>query len=200
LSWWTVHPYTATGTTDGTYQKRTEAPFRTPLTGLDSVRPIRDFFEQRAIDMGEFEPDHALVEAAAAHSDAQTPRLMRRGKQEFLIYHPHAAGDEQAAQVNMDGPAKFRLDLRAAEGKFSVEWYRAEDGQAQDGAEVTARDWCQLTAPWSGADVIVRLLENDVSKGLIDKARGNLPAVETMQSSSGNDAHCFELQVQPGFA
>jgi hypothetical protein len=66
---------------------------------------------------------------------------------------------EQAAQVNTAGAAQLRLDLRASEGKFSVEWYRAEDGQSQSGAEVTAGDWRELTAPWSGADVIVRLLQ-----------------------------------------
>jgi len=154
-----VHPYSETRGRVGTYQKRTEVAFRTPLTGLDSVRPIRDFFEQRAIDLGQFEPDHALAEDAAARGDAQAPRLMRRGRQEFLIYHPNAAADEQPAQVNMARAVQFRLDLRVAEGNFSVEWYRAEDGQSKSGAQVTAGDWCELTAPWSGADVIVRLLK-----------------------------------------
>jgi hypothetical protein len=157
--WWTVHPYSETGSRPGTYQKRTEAPFRAPLAGLDSVRPIRDFFENRSIDLGEFEPDHALAQVATAKSDAQTPRLMRRGRQEFLIYHPHAGADEQAAQVNTAAAAQLRLDLRACEGRFSVEWYRAEDGQSQRGDEVVAGDWCELTAPWPGADVIVRLLK-----------------------------------------
>jgi len=156
--WWTVHPYSETGARAGTYQKRTAEPFRAPLTGLDSVRPIRDFFDERAIDLGQFEPDHPLAEGVAAKSDVQSPRVMRRARQEFLIYHPHAAADEQAAQVITSAAARLRLDLRAAEGKFAVEWYRAADGHAQTGADVAGGDWCNLSAPWSGADVIVRLL------------------------------------------
>lgn len=157
--WWTVHPYGATGVRAGTFQKRTGAPFGTALTGLDSVRPIRDYFEQRAIDLGHFEPDHTLVEAVTGRTDAGSPRLLRRGRQEFLIYHPHAAADEQAAEVNSSGAAQLRLDLRAAKGTFSVEWYRALEGQSQNGTDVTGGDWRELTAPWSGADVVVRLLE-----------------------------------------
>jgi hypothetical protein len=157
--WWAVHPYSQTGVRAGTYQKRTAEPFRAPLTGLDSVRFIRDFFDQRGIDLGLFQPVHGLAEVPAVKSDVQSPRVMRRSNQEFLIYHPHAAADGQGAQVNSAGTAQLRLDLRAAEGKFSVEWYRAADGHSQFGADVTAGDWCHLTAPWSGADVVVRLLQ-----------------------------------------
>jgi hypothetical protein len=157
--WWTVHPYGATGVREGTFQKRTAVPFRSALTGLDSVRSIRDYFEQRSIDLGEFEPDHALAEDANGQRNARAPKLMRRGKEEFLIYHPHAAADEQAAQVNTSGAAQLRVDLRAARGTFSVEWYRAEDGRSQSSADVTGGEWRDLIAPWSGADVIVRLLK-----------------------------------------
>ena len=87
----------------------------------------------------------------------QSPRLMRRGMEEFLVYHPHAAADEQAAQVNTVGAARLRLDLRAAAGTFSLAWYRAADGQSLDGEDVAAGDWRELTAPWPGADIVVRL-------------------------------------------
>jgi hypothetical protein len=97
--------------------------------------------------------------AVTGSSDAGSPRLMRRGRQEFLIYHPHAAADGQAAQVNSAAAAQLRLDLRAAKGTFSLEWYRALDGQSQNGTDVTGGDWRELTAPWTGADVVVRLLE-----------------------------------------
>lgn len=157
--WWAVQPYSQTSTRAATFQKRTAEPFRAPLTGLDSVRPIRDFFDARTIDLGQFEPDHTLAEVVPAKGEVQSPRVMRRAHQEFLIYHPHAAADEQAAQVNTVAAAQLRLDLRAAEGNFSVEWYRAADGHSQTAADVTAGDWCNLTAPWPGADVIVRLLK-----------------------------------------
>jgi hypothetical protein len=85
--------------------------------------------------------------------------LQQDALQEILIYHPHAAADDQAAQVNQSAAAQFRLDLRAAQGKFSVEWYRALDGHSQTAPDIQAGDWRTLTAPWSGADVVVRLLK-----------------------------------------
>jgi hypothetical protein len=164
--WWAVHPYTTTGTRATAFHSRPAVTFRAPLTGLDSVRFIRDYFEQRAIDLGDFKPAHALVADANANaadnaSDRQapgTPRLMRRGDDELLIYHPHAAAGEQAAQVDATQAARIRLDLRSVQGSFSVEWYRADDGQSQNGEEVMAGEWRELTAPWIGTDVVVRLV------------------------------------------
>ena len=121
--WWAVEPYSETGTRASTYYNRAENTFRTQLTGLDSVRPIRDFFEQRAIDLGDFEPAHGLAQASV-RSEARSPRVMRRAKQEFLIYYPHAAADDQAAQVDTRSAAELRFELRDADGKFSVESYR----------------------------------------------------------------------------
>lgn len=155
--WWAVQPYGETGTRTSTYHKRQDVTFRTALTGLDSVRCIRDYFAQRTIDLGEFEPDHALAEDADGRKAAGAPRLMRRGRDEFLIYHPHATADEQAAQPNRSGTVRLRVDLRAAAGTFAVEWYRAEDGRAQAGDDVPAGDWRALNAPWVGADVVLRL-------------------------------------------
>ena len=156
--WWAVQPYGETGTRTATYHKRMDVTFRTALTGLDSVRHIRDYFERRAIDLGEFEPEHAFAEDVDGRKGAQSPRLMRRGQNEFLVYHPHAAADEQAAHVTAAQPARLRLNLREAQGPFAVEWYRAEDGQVRKGDEITGGDWRELTAPWTGADVVVRLL------------------------------------------
>jgi len=156
--WWEVQPYGETGTRTATYHQRQDVTFRRPLTGLDSVRPIREFFEQREIDLGEFEPDHALAEDADGRTGAQAPRLMRRGQNEFLAYHPHAAADEQAAHTTTGRPARLRLNLRDAPGTFAVEWYRSEDGQTQTADHVSGGAWYELTAPWAGADVVVRLL------------------------------------------
>ncbi|MCU0981259.1 MAG: DUF5060 domain-containing protein, partial [Pirellulaceae bacterium] len=91
--WWAVQPYAETGTRTATYYQRPDVTFRQPLTGLDSVRPLRGFFEQRAIDLGEFAPDPNLAQDAERRTGLQAPRLMRRGQSEFLVYHPHAAAD-----------------------------------------------------------------------------------------------------------
>jgi hypothetical protein len=157
--WWAVQPYSMTGTRTATYHARPKVTFRAPLCGLDSVLNIREYFDRRAIDLGEFEPDHALVRDADGRAGAQSPRLMRRGREEFLIYHPNAEADGREAQVDAATTARFDLDLRAAAGEFSVEWYRAADGVAADGLRVMAGGLRELTAPWVGEDVVVRLLQ-----------------------------------------
>ena len=76
--WWAVEPYSETGTRASTYYNRAENTFRTQLTGLDSVRPIRDFFEQRAIDLGDFEPAHGLAQAECPQRSPITARYVPR--------------------------------------------------------------------------------------------------------------------------
>lgn len=156
--WYAVHPYSTTGSRPIVYKARSNVVFDKPLVGLDSVRAIRDFFEQRHIELSEFEPDHSLVLNPAETNDSHPPRLMRRGDAEVLIYHPHAAADGQDAQVKTDSAARLRIDLRTVTGRCTVEWYRAEDGQSQAGDPITGGSWQELTAPWPGADVVVRLV------------------------------------------
>jgi hypothetical protein len=156
--WWVVHPYSETGQRATAFHKRPGVTFAAPLTGLDSVRAIRDYFDVRAIDLGAFEPDQTLVEDAAGGTDAAAPRLLRRGRDEILVYHPHAIRDEQQAQLNTATTARLRLDLRSLVGHFTVEWYRCEDGQSKSGGELVGGDWRELSAPWSGADVVLRLV------------------------------------------
>lgn len=156
--WWAVQPYSETGMRTATFHKRPAVTFTAALTGLDSVRAIRNYFEQRRIDLGEFTFDHALVEDTAVKNEARSPRLMRRGNDEFLVYHPHAAHDEQEAQVNTTATARMRVDLRKFAGQFAMEWYRAEDGQSEMGEELAGGGWRELSAPWVGADVVLRLV------------------------------------------
>lgn len=128
------------------------------LTGLDSVRFIRDYFESRRIELSDFEPDHALVNDSAVTEAVRVPKLMRRGQEEYLVYHPNAAADGREAVVDSLRTPQFRLDLRNANGRYAVEWYRVEDGQTQPGNDVAGGGQRELTAPWAGADVVLRLL------------------------------------------
>ncbi|MBS0208004.1 MAG: DUF5060 domain-containing protein [Planctomycetes bacterium] len=158
--WWAVHPYTDPGARAATRGKRPGTTFTEALTGLDSVKVIRDYFEQRKIDLGKFSPDHALVKDADGATGARAPKLTRRGHTEFLIFHPHADGaDDQHTQSIADKPARLVVDLSAASGKFAVEWFRAADGVAAQGDEVSGGKPIELTAPWQGADVIVRFVK-----------------------------------------
>ena len=129
------------------------------LTGLDSVKPIRDYFAERQIELSDFEPDDALVKVAAGAAGPRAPKLMRRGQQEFLIYHPHStADDDQHTRPDDSRTAALTMDLRGATGSYAVEWYRATDGLAQAGEAVSGGDWRELVAPWKGHDCIVRLV------------------------------------------
>jgi hypothetical protein len=158
--WWAVHPYRQTGNRP-VQSPRNPAVTHGQLVGLDSVRFIRDFFTERKIQLSNFEPDLDRVKDATGATGGGAPRLMRRGNAEFLVYHPHATSDDRQARVRADATAQVQIDLRQAEGTFSVEWFRAEDGQSQEGQAVTGGDWRTLTAPWGGADVVVWLRMKD---------------------------------------
>ena len=82
---------------------------------------------------------------------------MRRGQQEFLIYHPNAVADGQLSNVDNSKTANLVVDLSAADGQFSVEWFRAVDGVSQMSAHIVGGKAVQLTAPWAGQDVVLRL-------------------------------------------
>lgn len=152
--WWSVQPYSETGTQPSTYAKRPKTTFTRALVGLDSVKVIRDYFEQRQIDLGAFTPDHAR---AGDPGSARSPRVMRRQRAEFLIYHPNAAADGQNAHPDATQTARIRLDLRDAPGTFAVEWCRADDGMALAGNDIQGGREVDFTAPWPGQDVILRL-------------------------------------------
>jgi len=157
--WWVVHPYSQTGSRPATRsaKPRPEQPFTLALTGLDSVRPIRDYFAARQLELADFQPNDAMVKDATGASGVRAPKLMSRGQDEFLIYHPHAAEDAQHARPRDSTAAALSVDLRGTTASYSVEWYRAADGQARAGQSVPGGDWRALAAPWSGADVVVRL-------------------------------------------
>ena len=157
--WWSVQPYSETGVRTTTYHKRKDVTFRTALTGLDSVKVIQDYFTKRGIELSDFEPDHTLVKGSAGAEGARAPRLMRRGQEQFLIFHPNAAADGKESKVDASRKASLRLDLRGASGRFAVEWYRAEDGVVHDDGTVEGGEQRDLTSPWTGSDVVLRLLK-----------------------------------------
>lgn len=156
--WWVLQPYNSTGErpTPSVWDKN--ITFSKPLNGLKNVRFIRDYFAPRNIELPFFEPDSKLAVALDGATEKTNIKVMRRGRAEFLIYHPNAAADGREAQVS-EKTARLRLDLREAKGRFAVGWYRAADGTAQKGQAIAGGRQVELTAPWPGADVVVRLLK-----------------------------------------
>jgi alpha-mannosidase len=155
--WWVVQPYSQTGRREATARWKDGTRFTTPLTGLDSVPYIQQYFRERHIELSDFEPDPGLVSDPDTEDVTRAPKLMRRGTQEYLIYHPNAAADGRAAHADAGKTARLRLDLSGVTGTFRVEWYRPEDGVATEGGIVEAGGRRELTAPWQGMDVVLRL-------------------------------------------
>jgi hypothetical protein len=157
--WWTVDPYSQTGQRPSTKSLPSEGdiPFATALTGLDSVKIIRDYFEERHIELSDFQPDAALIKDADGATGANVPKLARRGQDEFLIYHPNAAADGQNARPYADRAPAMTIDLGAAPGQFEVEWLRANDGVTQTDSLLKGGTPQTLRSPWKGADCILRL-------------------------------------------
>jgi hypothetical protein len=157
--WWTVDPYGQTGQRPSTktVSPASDKPFVAALTGLNSVKVIRDYFEQRHIELSDFLPDDTLVKDADGATGAAAPKLMRRGRDEFLIYHPNSAADGQNARPHADRAPSLTIDLGATPGPFEVEWLRASDGATQTVPILTGGTPQSLLAPWKGVDCVLRL-------------------------------------------
>lgn len=157
--WWVVHPYSETGKRPARSPwDREKKTFTSQLVGLDSVWHIRDYFSKRDIELSDFEPDHSLGADLDGGTGIQSPKVMRRGTDEYLIYHPNAAADGKDARADISRNACLSLDLRAARGLFSVEWYRAEDGTTHNGDIIQGGREIKLASPWTGHDVLVHLV------------------------------------------
>jgi hypothetical protein len=158
--WGPIHPYSQTARRDlpwvGIDGKTTYTG--EPLVGLDSVRHIPAYLEERALDLGRFRPNDRRVEDPDGRRGKRRPKLMERGTDEFLVYHPNAAADGFSAEVDSTRTARLRIDLTDAPGVFRVEWYRALDGVAQDAGELDGGAPRELVAAWKGQDVVLRLL------------------------------------------
>src|SRR6185437_11933129 len=108
--------------------------------------------------LGLFQPDDRRVIDLDGRRGKRRPKLLGRGRDEFLVYHPNAAADGFSAEVDSTKTARVRIDLTDAPGVFRVEWYRALDGVVQDAGPVDGGAPRELMAPWQGQDGVLRLL------------------------------------------
>lgn len=159
--WWAVHPYGETGGKPAAYHARKQVMFTQALTGLGSVRVIRDYFAARRIELSDFSPAPALVRDADGRVAADEPKLMRRGGDEFLAYHPNSTSAGRTAQADAARAARLWLDLNTVPGRFEVEWLRPHDGANARGATVEGGRKVELVSPWIGHDAVVRLVRTE---------------------------------------
>jgi hypothetical protein len=171
--WGVIHPYSQTHRANLHWTGAGGLEYAgRQLRGLDSVPFILPYFEKRNIDLARFQPDDALAADLDGRTGQLRPKLMRRGHEEFLIYHPNpapaplpesmAAGERRRAQgrvrtVDGSRTVRLRVDLSAAAGPIDVEWYRPHDGVAQHAAPVEGGAAREFTAPWKGHDAVLRL-------------------------------------------
>ena len=158
--WGVIHPYSQTGRSDlvwiGPVTKTNFTGYA--LTGLDSVPYILSYFRDRKIDLGFFQPDDRLVIGfGRPPGGSWHPDLMRRGNDEFLVYHPNAASVAKMASVDKARTASMKLDLRSVPGTFHVEWYRPLDGISSGNGTVEGGAVREFVSPWQGYDVLLRL-------------------------------------------
>jgi hypothetical protein len=91
--------------------------------------------------------------------DRQRPIGTHRGDREILVYHPNSLGDGQDAVVDTSRAAGIHLDLTDYHGTYKAEWLRAIDGVVENGPAVAGGSETDLTAPWRGYDVVLRLVK-----------------------------------------
>jgi hypothetical protein len=159
--WGPIHPYSQTGRPDLVWKGIDGKTDYTgeALVGLNSVRYIAPYFRDRGIDLALFQPNDARVQDLDGRTGRMRPKLMERGHNEFLIYHPNALTAGKTAQVDRTKTARMRIDLSGAPGPFQVEWFRAHDGQTEIGPKIAGGSAQDLTAPWPGEDVVLRLFK-----------------------------------------
>ena len=83
--------------------------------------------------------------ALVPHNDLASTRycLADRGK-EYVVFLPEGG--------------EATVDLSAASGKLTVEWYRVEDGKSRAGDDIAGGKEIKLASPWFGHDVVLRLV------------------------------------------
>lgn len=127
------------------------------LVGLDSVAHIRSYLESRRIDLSGYRPNDALATDRNGRTGKLRPKVMERSENELIIYHPNAAASGDDAQVDATLTAALQVDLRSFPGTYRMEWFRALDGVPANGTPVSGGAIRELTAPWPGHDVVLRL-------------------------------------------
>lgn len=162
--WSSLHPYRSTDGRAFSPYPRYETNYTSGLHGLDSVPHLRRFFAQRQIELSDFVPDNGLLTVTGGHTPAGAPKLMRRDRRAFLIYHPNAAQDGKAAAPRTEAPAQLTLDLRDVNGRFAVEWFDPATGRSFPGQDVRGGTSIELAAPWSGGDAVVWLASKSTAR------------------------------------
>lgn len=149
---------------------------QTSFTGLHGLLNLGNYFTSRNLDLALFTPDDSFASLVSAptpegNSGPSRAQSTHRGIDEYLVYIPNANDGEssgfdqgtistreqsrQTAALNTSQTSQ--IDITLPSGTFSVEWFRPDNASVLTGNSVNGGT-VRLTSPWSGTDVIVRLL------------------------------------------
>ncbi|PCJ55462.1 MAG: hypothetical protein COA73_13305 [Candidatus Hydrogenedentota bacterium] len=154
------------------WHNRDGATINQPLTpysqtnyrGLHSVKLIRPFFEDRAIDIALYRDADGLGQDADYRGEANRPQIAAHGNKSFLIYHPNATEAKHGAKSDTEITAGLILDLTSYSGSYRAQWFNAHDGRTAPGGEISSGGKVLLRAPWIGVDVVLRLEQLKITK------------------------------------
>jgi hypothetical protein len=132
------------------------------LRGLHSIRYIKDFFESRGISLEQFIPDHRMTTDADKREKNGYIKLMRKGYEEFIIYHPNAYRTGTKALPDENRHASLYVDFIiniffGLPVSYDVEWYRPADGESVKGGQIGGNGRIKFVAPWKGTDAVLYL-------------------------------------------
>lgn len=154
--WATLDPYSQTGKL--TYREpRSGHIYRNGLVGLNSIPVLKQFFADREIELWRFEPDDGIAASPDGRSGCRRIKATHRGSIEYLLYAPDAASCGAAAALGATRAPRLLINLTESHGRYHVEWFRTVDGQTKEGRDVKGGRILQLTSPWRGQDVVLRL-------------------------------------------
>lgn len=130
------------------------------LTGLNSMRYIRPFLENRAIDLAQFTPNDALATDSNGATGKNRVKLANRGTNEYLAMITGGEGDGAYIKPRPNIVPGCSINLAGASGTFNVEWMNGTTGAIANGGTVTGGGKVTLKAPWVYTHVIVRLYKS----------------------------------------
>ena len=125
--------------------------------GLDNIIHVKNFFIDTGIELAGYISDDNCVTSGARGNNR--PKVMRnQSKSSYVIYHPNASIDGQAANISSSTASLTINDLSI--GEYTALWMRADDAVKQRTVFDHIGGDKLLTSPWPGIDVVLSLQIN----------------------------------------
>jgi len=135
--------------------------FKEQMSGLNGATHIGRFFKDQDIDLSGFYPDHEFVLDLGHRANNGYLKLMRKGNEKFLIYHPNAQTKGIDAKPDAGRTVRFSVNLEGIHKTYSVLWVHPGNGEYAEAGKIEGNRIVEFTAPWPGTDAVLFL--NDLN-------------------------------------